>query len=36
MSFSELFDSEFKSRNKSHFFFFFRVEIADGDLSKEE
>ena len=36
MSFSELFDSEFKSRNKSHFSAIVRVAIADGDLSKEE
>lgn len=36
MSFSDLFDSEFKSRNKSHFSAIVRVAIADGDLSKEE
>ena len=36
MSFSDLFDSEFKSRNKGHFSAIVRVAIADGDLSKEE
>jgi len=36
MSFSDLFDSEFKSRNKSHFAAIVRVAIADGELSKEE
>ncbi len=36
MSFSDLFDSEFKSRNKSHFSAIVRVAIADGDLSLEE
>jgi len=36
MSFSELFDSEFKSRNKSHFSAIVRVAFADGELSKEE
>jgi uncharacterized tellurite resistance protein B-like protein len=36
MSFSDLFDSEFKSRNKSHFSAIVRVAIADGALSKEE
>jgi uncharacterized tellurite resistance protein B-like protein len=36
MSISDLFDSEFKSRNKSHFSAIVRVAIADGDLSKEE
>ncbi len=36
MSFSDLFDSEFKSRNKGHFSSIVRVAIADGDLSKEE
>ena len=36
MSFSDLFDSEFKSRNKSHFSAIVRVAIADGELSKEE
>ena len=36
MSFSDLFDSEFKNRNKGHFSAIVRVAIADGDLSKEE
>ena len=36
MSFSDLFDSEFKSRNKAHFSAIVRVAIADGDLTKEE
>ena len=36
MSFSDLFDSEFKSRNKGHFSAIVRVAIADGALSKEE
>lgn len=36
MSFSDLFDSEFKSRNKSHFSAIVRVAVADGDLSREE
>jgi uncharacterized tellurite resistance protein B-like protein len=36
MSFSDLFDSEFKSRNKGHFSAIVRVAIADGDLSAEE
>jgi uncharacterized tellurite resistance protein B-like protein len=36
MSFSDLFDSEFKSRNKGHFSAIVRVALADGDLSKEE
>ena len=36
MSFSDLFDSEFKSRNKSHFSAMVRVAVADGALSKEE
>ena len=36
MSFSDLFDSEFKDRNKGHFSAIVRVAIADGDLSKEE
>ena len=36
MSFSDLFDSEFKSRNKSHFSAIVRVAISDGDLSQEE
>ena len=36
MSFSDLFDSEFKTRNKGHFSAIVRVAMADGDLSKEE
>nr|WP_294934929.1 TerB family tellurite resistance protein [uncultured Flavobacterium sp.] len=36
MSFSDLFDSEFKTRNKGHFSAIVRVAIADGDLSIEE
>lgn len=36
MSFSDLFDSEFKSRNKGHFSAIVRVAIADGVMSKEE
>lgn len=36
MSISELFDSEFKARNKGHFAAIVRVAIADGDLSEEE
>lgn len=36
MSISDLFDSEFKSRNKGHFSAIVRVAIADGELSKEE
>lgn len=36
MSFSDLFDSEFKSRNKSHFSAMVRVAVADGALSHEE
>lgn len=36
MSISDLFDSEFKSRNKSHFSAIVRVAIADGDMSREE
>jgi uncharacterized tellurite resistance protein B-like protein len=36
MSFSDLFDSEFKTRNKGHFSAIVRVAIADGDLSSEE
>jgi uncharacterized tellurite resistance protein B-like protein len=36
MSISDLFDSEFKSRNKGHFSAIVRVASADGDLSKEE
>lgn len=36
MSFSDLFNSEFKDRNKGHFSSIVRVAIADGDMSKEE
>jgi len=36
MSFSDLFDSEFKNRNKGHFSAIVRVAIADGEMSKEE
>jgi uncharacterized tellurite resistance protein B-like protein len=36
MSFSDLFDSEFKSRNKGHFSAIVRVATADGELSSEE
>lgn len=36
MSFSDLFNSEFKNRNKGHFSAIVRVAIADGALSKEE
>jgi uncharacterized tellurite resistance protein B-like protein len=36
MSFSDLFDSEFKTRNKGHFSAIVRVAIADGHFSPEE
>jgi uncharacterized tellurite resistance protein B-like protein len=36
MSFSDLFDSEFTARNKSHFSSIVRVAFADGTLSVEE
>ena len=36
MSFSDLFDSEFKSRNKGHFSAIVRVAIADGVVIPEE
>lgn len=36
MSFSDLFDSEFKDRNKGHFSAIVRVAISDGDMSVEE
>ena len=36
MSFSDLFDNEFKSRNKGHFSSIVRVAPADGALSPEE
>lgn len=36
MSFSDLFDSEFKQRNKGHFAAIVRVALADGVVSAEE
>jgi hypothetical protein len=36
MSFSDLFDSEFKTRNKGHFSAIVRVALADGKTSAEE
>ena len=36
MSFSDLFDSEFKSRNKGHFSAIVRVALADGMVAPEE
>lgn len=36
MSFSDLFDSEFKSRNKGHFSAIVRVALADGIMVEEE
>jgi hypothetical protein len=36
MSFSELFDSEFKQRNKGHFSAIVRVAFADGKITTEE
>lgn len=36
MSFSDLFDSGFKNRNKGHFSAIVRVAMADGSLSDEE
>lgn len=36
MSFSDLFDSEFKSRNKGHFSAIVRVAFADGNVTSEE
>ncbi|MDR7209786.1 TerB family tellurite resistance protein [Flavobacterium piscis] len=36
MSFSDLFDSEFKQRNKGHFSAIVRVALADGALHPEE
>ncbi len=36
MSFSDLFDSEFKNRNKGHFSAIVRVAIADGAMNKDE
>ena len=36
MSISDLFDSEFKARNKGHFSAIVRVAITDGNVSAEE
>ncbi|AYN06186.1 TerB family tellurite resistance protein [Flavobacterium sp. F-65] len=36
MSFSDLFDSEFKLRNKGHFSAIVRVALADGKTNQEE
>ena len=36
MSISDLFDSEFKNRNKGHFSAIVRVAITDGNVSAEE
>ncbi len=36
MSFSELFDSGFKTRNKGHFSAIVRVALSDGDISEKE
>jgi len=36
MSFSDLFDSEFKTRNKGHFSAIVRVALADGKMVSEE
>jgi|SRR5690606_4371819 len=36
MSFSDLFDSEFKTRNKGHFSAIVRVALTDGKISSEE
>lgn len=36
MSISDLFDSEFKARNKGHFSAIVRVALADGTVSAEE
>jgi uncharacterized tellurite resistance protein B-like protein len=36
MSFSDLFDSEFKQRNKGHFSAIVRIALADGIVSNEE
>lgn len=36
MSFSDLFDNEFKSRNKGHFSAIVRVALSDGNISSEE
>ncbi|MFC0075663.1 TerB family tellurite resistance protein [Flavobacterium procerum] len=36
MSFSDLFDNEFKQRNKGHFSAIVRVAFADGRINEEE
>lgn len=36
MSFSDLFDNEFKNRNKGHFSAIVRVALSDGELTGEE
>lgn len=36
MSFSDLFDSEFKTRNKGHFSAMVRVALTDGAISEQE
>ena len=36
MSFSDLFDSGFKNRNKGHFSAIVRVALSDGDITSEE
>ncbi|SHL85858.1 TerB family tellurite resistance protein [Flavobacterium chilense] len=36
MSFSDLFDNEFKQRNKGHFSAIVRVAFADGKINEEE
>ena len=36
MSISDLFDNEFKSRNKGHFSAIVRVAMTDGNVSEEE
>jgi uncharacterized tellurite resistance protein B-like protein len=36
MSISDLFDSEFKARNKGHFSAIVRVAITDGNVSEQE
>ena len=36
MPFSELFDNEFKQRNRGHFSAIVRVAFADGKISTEE
>lgn len=36
MSFSELFDSGFKTRNKGHFSAIVRVALSDGEISEKE